>query len=233
MALSGFVDFFQKGKTFKPKKKFEPGTLRYSLHTQAQASLNSGLNLRTAVLLPPGEDLNDWIAVHVVDFFNRINLIYGTISDYCTEVTCTTMSGGPKFEYRWADKHKYKKPTRLPAPQYISLLMEWVEAQINDESLFPVSCDVPFPKTFHSQCKKILARLFRVFVHVYIHHFDRLVAIGAEAHVNTCYKHFYYFVCHFDLVSECELEPLKEMTSHICKDPPCSVSDASVNSRFN
>jgi len=93
--------------------------------------------------------------------------------------------------------------------------------------------DVPFPKTFHSQCKKILARLFRVFVHVYIHHFDRLVAIGAEAHVNTCYKHFYYFVCHFDLVSECELEPLKEMTSHICKDPPCSVSDASVNSRFN
>jgi len=64
MALSGFVDFFQKGKTFKPKKKFEPGTLRYSLHTQAQASLNSGLNLRTAVLLPPGEDLNDWIAVH-------------------------------------------------------------------------------------------------------------------------------------------------------------------------
>jgi len=38
--------------------------MRYSLHTQAQASLNSGINLRTAVLLPPGEDLNDWIAVH-------------------------------------------------------------------------------------------------------------------------------------------------------------------------
>lgn len=185
--------------------------------------MNSGLNLRTAVLLPPNEDLNDWIAVHVVDFFNRINLIYGTISDYCTEQTCPIMSGGPKFEYLWADGSKYKKPTRLPAPQYISFLMDWAEAQINNETLFPISCDVPFPKTFNSQCRKILTRLFRVFVHVYIHHFDRLVAIGAEAHVNTCYKHFYYFVCHFELVSERELEPLQEMTAHICRDPPPEI----------
>ena len=49
------------------------------------------------------------------------------------------MSGGPKFEYLWADGNTYKKPTKLPAPQYISLLMEWAEAQINNESLFPVS----------------------------------------------------------------------------------------------
>ena len=35
----------------------------------------------------------------VVDFFNRINLIYGTVTDYCTEETCPTMSGGPKYDY--------------------------------------------------------------------------------------------------------------------------------------
>jgi hypothetical protein len=69
MALNSFFDFFQKGKTFKPKKKFAHGTIRYSLHKQACASLNSGINLRGAVKLPEGEDLNDWIAVHVVDFF--------------------------------------------------------------------------------------------------------------------------------------------------------------------
>ena len=89
------------------------------------------------------------------------------------------MSGGHKFEYLWADGAKYKKPTKLPAPQYISLLMDWIEAQINDENLFPVSTDVPFPKSFQPLCKKILTRLFRVFVHVYIHHFDRIVTIGA------------------------------------------------------
>jgi len=223
--MASFVEFFQKGKvsrkhsktnTFRPKKKFEPGTLRYSLHKHAQASLNSGINLKSAVKLPPGEDISDWLAVHVVDFFNRINLIYGTISDNCTEETCPKMSGGPKFEYLWADGSKFKKPTALPAVQYVAHLMDWIEGQINNEDIFPVKTDVPFPRNFSSVCKKILTRLFRVFVHVYIHHFDRLVAIGAEAHVNTCYKHFYFFVTEFELVSPKEFEPLGELTKKLC-----------------
>lgn len=49
------------------------------------------------------------------------------------------MSGGSRFEYLWADGVKYKKPTKLPAPKYISLLMDWVEEQINNDELFPVS----------------------------------------------------------------------------------------------
>lgn len=56
--------------------------------------------------------------------------------------------------------------------------------------------------------RKILSRLFRVFVHVYIHHFDRIAHMGSEAHVNTCYKHFYYFVKEFGLIDTKELEPL-------------------------
>ncbi|CAL8108556.1 unnamed protein product [Orchesella dallaii] len=228
MALHGFLDFFQKEKTFRPKKKFEPGTLRYGLHKAAQASLSSGINLAQAVKLPPGEDLNDWIAVHVVDFFNRINLIYGTVCDYCSEKTCPTMSGGPKFEYLWADAStpEYKKPTQLPANKYINLLMDWIENQINSENVFPTRTDQPFPKNFQSICKKILTRLFRVFVHVYIHHFDRIVALGAEAHVNTCYKHFYYFVMEFHLINGKELEPLKEMTIRICPPPQPNVSSS-------
>lgn len=141
----------------------------------------------------------------VVDFFNRINLIYGTVSEYCNETTCPTMSGGPRYEYLWADGETFKKPTPLPAPKYIEYLMDWTESQINNEkwvecgfksqltfdwsqiwfvlslifSVFPVTTDVPFPKTFINLCRKILTRLFRVFVHVYIHHFDRIVSIGA------------------------------------------------------
>ena len=80
--------------------------------------------------------------------------------------------------------------------------MEWIETQINDENIFPVTTDVNFPKTFGTVCKKILTRLYRVFVHVYVHHFDRLMQIGAEPHVNTCYKHFYYFVKEFGLMHD-------------------------------
>ncbi|XP_013994475.1 MOB kinase activator 3B isoform X3 [Salmo salar] len=207
---------FNKDKTFRPKRKFEPGTQRFELHKKAQVSLSSGVDLRAAVALPHGEDLNDWVAVHVVDFFNRINLIYGTVCEFCTEKSCPVMSGGPRYEYRWQDDHKYKKPTALPAPKYMNLLMDWIEVQINNEDIFPTSIGIPFPKNFIQICKKIICRLFRVFVHVYIHHFDRMMLMGAEAHVNTCYKHFYYFSTELNLIDRKELEPLKDMTSGMC-----------------
>lgn len=218
MAGLNFHNFFAKDKTFRPKKKFEPGTLRYNLHKHADETLSAGIDLKETVKLPKEEELNDWIAVHVVDFFNRINLLYGVISENCTDESCPIMSGGPKYEYLWCDHDQYKKPTHLSAPKYISLLMEWIEKQINDETLFPVQVGVPFPKNFQSMCKKLLSRLFRVFVHVYIHHFDRITQIGAEAHVNTCYKHFVYFVTEFNLLRKEEIEPLIQMTFRMCPD---------------
>ena len=60
--------------------------------------------------------------------------------------------------------------------------------------------------------------MLRVFVHVYIHHFDRLTELEAEAHSNTLFKHYYYFVKEFQLVDEKEFEPLKELIAKICKD---------------
>lgn len=89
------------------------------------------------------------------------------------------MSGGSRFEYLWADGDKFKKPTKLPAREYISHLMDWIEMQINNQALFPCTADLPFPKNFASHCSKILARLHRVFVHVYIHHFQNVVSISA------------------------------------------------------
>ena len=63
MNLAKFSEIFDKKKTFRPKKKFQPGTMKYSLHKQAQASLNSGINLRQVVKLPKGEDFNSKDAV--------------------------------------------------------------------------------------------------------------------------------------------------------------------------
>lgn len=133
--------------------------------------------VRKAPVKPHQSDYN--ICIAVVDFFNRINLIYGTICEYCTEQSCPTMSGGSRFEYLWADGKNFKKPTPLPAREYISHLMDWIEGQINNQALFPCTSDMPFPKNFASHCSKILARLHRVFVHVYIHHFQNVVAISA------------------------------------------------------
>ena len=56
------------------------------------------------------------------------------------------MSGGPKYEYLWVDEDRYKQPTQLPAPTYIHLLLDCVEAKVNDEKVFPQSTSIPFPK---------------------------------------------------------------------------------------
>lgn len=53
---------------------------------------------------------------------------------------------------------------------------------------------VPFPKNFLSVDKTILKRLFRVYAHMYHSHFNRVVDLGEEPHLNTSFKHFIYFV---------------------------------------
>lgn len=32
---------------------------------------------------------------------------------------------------------KYKKPTKLPAPEYVDALMNWAQNILDDESVFP------------------------------------------------------------------------------------------------
>jgi len=177
----------------------------------AAATLGSG-NLRMAVTLPDGEDLDEWVAVNTVDFSNQINMLYGTLTtDACTETTCPVMSAGPKYEYHWADGHQVRKPIKCSAPKYIDFLMTWVQDQIDDESLFPSKIGVPFPKNFLMIAKTILKRLFRVYAHIYHEHFKEVVALGEEAHLNTSFKHFIYFVQEFDLIERKELAPLQEL----------------------
>jgi len=50
-------------KTFKPKKHIAEGSHQFELMKYAMQTLGSG-NLRMAVALPEGEDLNEWVAVN-------------------------------------------------------------------------------------------------------------------------------------------------------------------------
>jgi len=125
-----------RGKTFRPRRNHRVGTKRYELHKYAQATLGTG-NLHDAVTLPEGEDPNEWLAVNTVDFFNEINLLYGVIAEFCTESACPVMCAGPKYEYMWADGQQFKRPTSMSAPKYVDYLMSWVQAQLDDEKLFP------------------------------------------------------------------------------------------------
>ena len=70
---------------------------------------------------------------------------------------------------------------------------------------------VPFPKTFIQSAKTILKRLFRVYAHIYHQHFGEVVQLSEEAHLNTSFKHFIFFVQEFNLIDKRELAPLQEL----------------------
>jgi MOB kinase activator 1 len=195
-------------------------------------------DLLRAVALPPGEDLDEWLAVNVVDFYNAASVLFSTLQgEFCTSASCPVMSAGSRYEYLWPAQATVgggvgetpassaqaqqqapprQRPLRLSAPEYVERLFDWIEAQIDDERLFPQQFGEPFPQGFQQVAQAILRRLFRVYAHVYHHHFRQVVALGEEAHLNTCFKHFALFVRHFALVDARELAPLAELIEQLC-----------------
>ncbi|EGR30523.1 mps one binder kinase activator-like 1b, putative [Ichthyophthirius multifiliis] len=210
-------------QSYKPLKQIEKGSKGWGLKHIAQMTLGSG-NMSLAVELPSGEELNEWLAVNTIEFYNEISILYGTLMEFCTQESCPIMSAGPKqkkqkqqnkkkkrYEYLWADGQNVKTPLKVSACEYIDYLMTWVEAQINNETLFPCQIGVPFPKNFLNVIKVIFKRLFRVYAHMYHSHFQHIMNLGLEYHLNTCFKHFIYFIDEFKLVDDKELAPLAEL----------------------
>ncbi|XP_006650185.1 MOB kinase activator-like 1A [Oryza brachyantha] len=200
--------------TFRPKKSATSGGKGLQLKKHIDTTLGSG-NLREAVRLPIGEDLNEWLAVNTVDFFNQVSVLYGTLMEFCTAATCPIMSAGPKYEYRWADGVKVKKPVQVSAPKYVEYLMDWVETQLDDEAIFPQKIGAPFPPNFGEVIRTIFKRLFRVYAHIYHSHFQMVVKLKEEAHLSTCFKHFVLFTWEFSLIDRAELAPLKDLIEPI------------------
>mmetsp|Transcript_61659 Transcript_61659/g.133930 ORF Transcript_61659/g.133930 Transcript_61659/m.133930 type:complete len:97 (+) Transcript_61659:447-737(+) len=93
--------------------------------------------------------------------------------------------------------------------------MTWVQRQIDDEAIFPSQIGVPFPRDFRPRVSTIFKRLFRVYAHIYHTHLDRIVELGAEPHLNTCFKHFTLFILEFGLVDKKELAVLGELMTSL------------------
>ncbi|KAL2454972.1 MOB kinase activator-like 1A [Abeliophyllum distichum] len=212
MSLFGLGSRSQK--TFRSKKGAPSGSKGLQLQKHITSTLGSG-NLREAVRLPVGEDVDEWLAVNTVDFFNQVNILYATLTEFCTESSCPIMSAGPKYEYRWADGVNIKKPIVVSAPKYVEYLMDWIGTQLDDESIFPQKLGAPFPPYFQDVVKTIYKRMFRVYAHIYHSHFQKIVALKEEAHLNTCFKHFVLFTSEFGLVEKKELAPVSEIVESI------------------
>ena len=193
------------------------------------ASLVKG-NFKKLVILPRYLDLNEWLAANstfccfslkAFEFFNYTNLFYGAISEYCTQKECPMMHAGVQSEYLWIDSQK--RSVKISAPQYADYVMSWIQNLVNDESVFPTKAgkflqetkdtrtDGEFPKDFHATVKQIFRQLFRILAHIYHAHYEKILHMSAEAHLNTLTAHLLAFVKEFDLIEKRELVPLQDL----------------------
>ena len=96
-------------------------------------------DISSIVQLPSNTDINEWFAVHIVQFYNELSLLCSIIRHnnvICNESSCPTMSAGEDYEYLWHSR-EFIQPIAVSAPKYIDFLLEWIEEIINDKHTFP------------------------------------------------------------------------------------------------
>ncbi|CAG8738357.1 4209_t:CDS:2 [Dentiscutata erythropus] len=89
------MNFFHSKKTQKSNRARTNQRPLFLSPPFIDASLVDG-SFKKIVVLPKYVDEDEWLAVNVFEFFNYLNMFYGTVTDFCTPTNCPTMSAGPK-----------------------------------------------------------------------------------------------------------------------------------------
>ncbi|KAH0813388.1 hypothetical protein GEV33_009401 [Tenebrio molitor] len=213
------------------------------------------MDMRLLVDLPAGLDYNEWLASHTMALFDHVNLVYGTVSEFCTQSGCPDMTGPGQRTYLWFDE-KGKK-TKVAAPQYIDYSLALVKvswatrrrsssteerSEKRDESaLVGVVPTGPentsraganeFPSSFESIVRKIVRLLFHVVAHLYWAHFKEVLMLGLHAHLNLTFAHLTALQHRFSLIEPKETEVLKDLEIALRLTEDSSQEPANNNER--
>eukprot|EP00443_Scrippsiella_acuminata_P009967 CAMPEP_0115245194 /NCGR_PEP_ID=MMETSP0270-20121206/40385_1 /TAXON_ID=71861 /ORGANISM="Scrippsiella trochoidea, Strain CCMP3099" /LENGTH=268 /DNA_ID=CAMNT_0002660369 /DNA_START=114 /DNA_END=916 /DNA_ORIENTATION=- len=178
----------------------------FALHQQASATLGNH-NLRENVRLPPFTQRELWIGAKTLTIYDEVYHLVSVLQHTCTPQSCPTMCCGKHVTYEWADENS-TVTKGMPAIKYMSTLVDWAHDLLANPSVVPQDGG-EVPDHFLPSMRLLHKRFFRVFAHVYLHHFSEVQENGGEAHLNYCFKHWLFFVRAMDLVSEEQLTPLK------------------------
>ncbi|XP_050679920.1 MOB kinase activator-like 2 isoform X2 [Leptidea sinapis] len=167
------------------------------------------LDMRQLVDLPHGLDYNEWLASHTLALFEHVNLLYGTVSEFCTAVSCPDMSGPAGRTYPWYDERG--KKSRIAAPQYVDYVMTHTQKTINDEAVFPTKYANEFPAQFEGVVRRVVRLLYHVVAHLYAAHFRELARLRLHAHLHLTFAHITALDRRFALLDHKETEVLRDL----------------------
>lgn len=89
------------------------------------------------------------VYIPALALFDHVNLLYGTVSEFCTAASCPDMTGPGGRTYAWYDDRG--KKSRVAAPQYVDYVMTFTQKTVSDETVFP---------TKYGECHSIKFLLF-------------------------------------------------------------------------
>lgn len=204
-------------KTFSKKKRTPSGKDQFDVSALSTETLCLPEIFRS-VRLPPGEKVVEWLAVHTVGFYQEVDLLYGSITEFCTPVSCSTMSAGCRYQYYRPDFLRNRKVKSISAPEYVECVLSWVQDLFDDPTIFPQESEPQFQPNFLEIVKKIFKYLHRIYVHIYYSHLADIELLGEISHLNTSFIYFLLFAMQFSLLPDRENDPLREVGEAILHD---------------
>merc|ERR1712203_656203 len=89
------------------------------------------------------------------------------------------------------------------------------ESQLADPTILPLKVGKRFSKSLPGIVKNVFKHIFRIYVHIYLRHMDKIIELGIDSYVNSCFKHFVHFAHEFQLVELSDYAPLKDLIKAI------------------
>ncbi|CAK8686322.1 unnamed protein product [Clavelina lepadiformis] len=167
------------------------------------------IDLSKIIHKPADVDTKEWVATHTISLFHNANLLYGTVSEFCTAESCPIMQGPCQMQYTWVEERG--KKLKCTAPQYIDYVMTYCQKCVTNQELFPTKYAQTFSDNFHTEIKKMLRFLFHVISHMYYAHFARVRQLDLHRYLNMVFRHFTYFVREFSLLDRRETFSLDDL----------------------
>ncbi|KAF1968666.1 Mob1/phocein, partial [Bimuria novae-zelandiae CBS 107.79] len=162
-------------------------------------------NFMTLAAKPNLVEEGEWLAHQVVEQYRLLEQMINIIKvpdertgkPCCNTDVCPTMSASG-HTYTWLDNNK--KPIKIPAIQYITLVQKWISGKITDPAIFPTDTSSSsyasgsltpsqtaqpqlqlggrdwlgkssgFPETFEADIKSIYRQMMRCYAHIYHGH---------------------------------------------------------------
>ena len=142
------------------------------------AADDSSQHIRAAVMLPPDECFEEWVAMHCLEFFEDVCEIYSLALPHCNKSSCTDRDSVCQSHLRW------------------------VEEKLNDANLFPTKLSNAFPRRFRGTLRAIFKRMSRVYASIFCLERSTLQQIKGyqEGKLELKLKHFVLFVSEHDLI---------------------------------